>query len=50
MPAKSMEYNTVMPWTMFAGMTERDLGAIYKYLRSVKSIKNKVEKYSGPSK
>jgi hypothetical protein len=50
MPASSMEYNTAMPWTMFAGMTERDLGAIYKYLRSVKPIKNKVEKFSGPSK
>lgn len=43
-------YNTVMPWTMYAGMTERDLGAIYKYLRSVKPIKNKVEKFTGPSK
>jgi hypothetical protein len=31
-------------------MTERDLGAIYKYLRSVKPIKNKVEKFSGLSK
>jgi mono/diheme cytochrome c family protein len=50
MPAASMEYNTAMPWTMFAGMTERDLGAIYKYLRSVKPIKNKVEKFTGPSK
>ena len=46
MPAASMEYNTAMPWTMFAGMTERDLGAIYKYLRSVKPIKNKVEKFT----
>lgn len=44
--AERMEYNSVMPWTMYAGMTERDLGAIYKYLRSVKPIKNKVEKYT----
>jgi mono/diheme cytochrome c family protein len=50
MKASSMEYNTVMPWTQFAGMTERDLGAIYKYLRSVKPIKNKVEKYTAASK
>jgi hypothetical protein len=50
MPAASMEYNTVMPWTNFAGMTEQDLGAIYKYLRSVKAVKNKVEKFSGPAK
>jgi len=46
MKAGSMEYNTAMPWTMFAGMTERDLGAIYKYLRSLKPIKNKVEKFT----
>jgi hypothetical protein len=50
MLAASMEYNTTMPWTMFAGMTEHDLGAIYKYLRSVKPLKNKVEKFTGPSK
>jgi mono/diheme cytochrome c family protein len=48
--ASSMEYNTAMPWTMFAGMTERDLGAIYKYLRSLKPIKNSVEKFSGPAR
>lgn len=48
--AESMEYNTVMPWTMYAGMTERDLGAIYKYLRSVTPVKNKVEKFTGPAK
>jgi hypothetical protein len=38
--------NTVMPWTMYAEMTEGDLGAIYTYLRTTKPIKNKVEKYS----
>jgi len=48
--AESMEYNSVMPWTMYAGMTERDLGAVYKYLRSLTPIKNKVEKFTGPSK
>jgi len=46
MKAGSMEYNTAMPWTMYAGMTEQDLGAIYKYLRSLKPIKNKVEKFT----
>ncbi|MBC7417271.1 MAG: cytochrome C, partial [Pedobacter sp.] len=34
--------NTVMPWTVFSGMTETDLGAIYTYLRSVKPSSNKV--------
>ena len=31
-----------MPWPLYAGMTEEDLGAIYDYLRTVKPIKNKV--------
>ena len=43
---ESMGYNTVMPWTMFAGMTDQDLKAIYKYLRTVKPVKNNVEKYT----
>lgn len=33
---------TIMPWPLFAGMTEEDLGAIYDYLRTLKPIKNKV--------
>lgn len=40
------EYNSIMPWTMYAGMTEEDLGAIYTYLRTVKPVKNYVEKFS----
>jgi len=36
---------TVMPWTMYAGMTEADLGAIYAYLRTVKPLHNVVERY-----
>lgn len=40
--------NTVMPWTMYAGMTEEDLSAIYTYLRSVKPIVNQVERYPAP--
>jgi hypothetical protein len=43
---ESLGYNTVMPWTMYAGMTGRDLAAIYKYLRTVKPVKNNVEKYT----
>jgi mono/diheme cytochrome c family protein len=38
--------NTVMPWTMYAGMTEEDLNAIYSYLRTVKPVTNQVEKHS----
>jgi len=43
---KSGDFNTVMPWTMYAGMTEEDLGAIYEYLHSLKPVKNMVVKFS----
>jgi len=36
--------NSVMPWTIFSGMDDFDLKAIYAYLRSLKPIKNKVIK------
>lgn len=29
---------TAMPWRMYAGMTEEDLGAIYDYLKTVKPV------------
>jgi hypothetical protein len=35
--------NTVMPWTVFSGMTTEDLGAIYDYLRTVKPVRQKIE-------
>lgn len=38
--------NTAMPWTEFCNMTDEDLGAIYVYLRTLKPVKNKVEKFS----
>jgi mono/diheme cytochrome c family protein len=37
------EFNTIMPWTMYAGMDEIDLAAIYSYLQSLEPIENKVE-------
>jgi hypothetical protein len=40
------EYNTYMPWTMYAGMSRQDLGAIYAYLKTVKSLNNKVVKFT----
>jgi mono/diheme cytochrome c family protein len=40
--------NTVMPWTMYAGMAEEDLSAIYSYLRTVKPVRNEVEKFPKP--
>ncbi|HEY6062638.1 MAG TPA: cytochrome c [Chitinophagaceae bacterium] len=37
--------NTIMPLSDFAKMTDNDLKAIYAYLRTVKPLSNKVEKY-----
>lgn len=42
------EFQTVMPWTMYAHMTEQDLGAIFDYLRSMPAAAGKVEKWSEP--
>jgi len=42
------EFNSWMPWTMYAGMDRDDLAAIFHYLKTVKPISNKVEKFSPP--
>lgn len=39
------EMNTPMPWTMYAGMKESDLRAIFAYLQTVKPQANKVVKF-----
>jgi mono/diheme cytochrome c family protein len=39
------EFNSIMPWTMFAGMTEGDLSAIYAYLMTLEPVYNKTEKF-----
>lgn len=44
------EFNTIMPWTMYAHMEEDDLSAIYTYLRSVKPISNPVVKFASAAK
>jgi len=38
--------NSPMPWTMFAGMTEEDLGAIYDYLRTIPPVKHTVRRFN----
>ncbi|PVD50547.1 cytochrome C [Terrimonas sp.] len=43
---KPGEFNTIMPWKMYSGMTEEDLKAIYHYLKTVKPVSNQVEKFS----
>lgn len=37
--------NTIMPWSMYAGMDTTDLRAIYAYLKTIRPIKNKVEHF-----
>jgi len=37
--------NTFMPWSMYGKMRDDDLKAIYAFLRTVKPISNKVEKF-----
>lgn len=39
------DYQTVMPWTMYAGMKDEDLKAIYAYLKSLKPVENKVVRF-----
>lgn len=36
------EFNSIMPWTMYAQMTEQDLAAIYTYLKTVPAIDNSI--------
>ncbi len=36
---------TIMPWTMYAGMTDEDLAAIYAYLQQVKAVKNPIVRF-----
>jgi hypothetical protein len=40
------DFNTIMPWTMYATMTDGDLSAIYTYLKTVKPIANPVTKFT----
>lgn len=40
------EFNTVMPWLLFRHMEERDLKAIYRYLKTVPPVTNLVNKFT----
>lgn len=44
------EFNTLMPWTMYADMSEQDLGAIYDYLASLEPVPHKVERFTPTAK
>lgn len=39
------EFQTIMPWTMYAGMDHYDLGAIYEYLTSLNPVDNFVVQF-----
>lgn len=47
-PVMDGGFNTPMPWTMYAGMQEDDLRAIYAYLRTVRPIKSAVVRFTAP--
>jgi len=40
------EFQSIMPWIMYGGMTEEDLGAIFTYLQSVPPVDNMVERFT----
>lgn len=45
---KPADFNTPMPWLTYSTMTDKDLGAIYDYLRTVPPVKNKVPVFQNP--
>ena len=45
---KPDEFNSIMPWTMYAHMKTSDLSAIYTYIKTIKPLSNTVIKYSPP--
>ena len=38
------DFMTLMPWTMYAGMTTSDLVSVFRYLQTLPAMENKVEK------
>ena len=38
-------FQTIMPWYAYSGMTDGDLKSIYRYLQTVKAVKNNVLRY-----
>jgi hypothetical protein len=49
-PIMPGDFNTWMPWTMYAGMDREDLAAIFAYLKTVPPINNKVAKFTSGAK
>ncbi len=40
------QFQTIMPWLMYADMKEEDLGAIYEYLRTIEPVENRITIFS----
>jgi mono/diheme cytochrome c family protein len=40
------QFNSIMPWNMYSKMNKEDLKAIYRYIKTVKEIKNTVIKFT----
>ena len=40
------EFQSIMPWTMYSGMKDSDLEAIYSYLKTVKPVSNKINTFA----
>ena len=45
-PVQPGELKTVMPWSMYAGMTDDDLGAIFDYLHTLRPVQHAVEHWT----
>jgi mono/diheme cytochrome c family protein len=43
---KNNDFNTIMPWSMYAGMTTSDLSSIFRYLHTLKPVRNLVVKFT----
>jgi mono/diheme cytochrome c family protein len=43
---KKGDFNSIMPWSMYGGMTNADLASVYLFLKSIPPIKNPVVKFT----
>lgn len=43
---KAGEFQTPMPWTMYAGMSTEDLKAVYEYLHNLNPVENNIIKFA----
>lgn len=47
-PVQPGDFQTIMPWLMYAGMERYDLEAIYEYLQSLEPVENHVVMFESP--